>query len=163
MCLWTGEFWDMSRTQRCNGKRGYIFSSVIIQWTLHFSMDTAFGKAWDVETFFLDSSKPWKGNSIWFERKSSSPSNDKLSELKVHTINKFEQCRHLTKLHFHLENLNYGLRKREDNILSPTSYDFLSIVRFLRSISGYWQHNHNDFFLISICSIFSEILNVLWK
>lgn len=78
-----------------------------------------------METFFLDSSIPWKGNSIWLKRKSFSPSNDKLSKLKAHTINKFEQHRHLTKLNFHLVNLNDVLRKREDNVFSPALYDFL--------------------------------------
>lgn len=64
------------------------------------------------ETFFLDSSIPWEGNRIWLKRKNSSPSHDKLSKLKVHTINKFEWCRRLTKLNFHLVILNDGLRKR---------------------------------------------------
>ena len=83
-----------------------------------------------METFFLDSSIPWKGNSIWLKRKSSSPSNDKLSKLKAHTINKFEQYRHLTKLNFHLVHLNDVLRKREDNILSPAHVNALHSTVF---------------------------------
>lgn len=74
-----------------------------------------------METFLLPQLVPGKEMRSGLRGKSSSPSNDKLSKLKAHTINKFEEFRHLTKLNFHLVNLNDGLRKRED-ILSPAFF-----------------------------------------